>query len=53
MPTKQFGLVLDGTWHDGRGNALTENDPEKVLNMHNANPKSYKRDQEGRADKLC
>jgi len=25
-------LILHGTWRDGRTNALTENDPEKVAN---------------------
>jgi len=41
----------NGRWHDGRRNALTGNDPEKVSNMQKTNPKSYKR--EGRAEKLC
>jgi len=50
---KQFGLVLNGTWCDDRRNASTGNDPEEVSNMQKTNPKSYKQDQEGRAEKLC
>jgi len=36
---KQFRHVLDGTWRDGRRNALMGNDPEKVSNMK-TNPKN-------------
>ena len=28
-----FGLVLDGTWCNGRRNALMGNNPEKVSNV--------------------
>ena len=49
---KEFGLVFDGTWHDGRKNVLTGDKP-KVSNLEKTNPKSYKRDQEGRDEKLC
>jgi len=44
---EQFGLVLSGTWYDGRRNALTGSDPEKVSNVQKTSPKSCKRDQEG------
>ena len=43
-----FGLVLNDTWQDGRRNALTGNDPEKVSNIQKTNPKSYKQDHAGR-----
>jgi len=47
---EQFRLVLDdSTWHDGRRNALTRNDPEKVSNMQKTNPKNCTQDKEGRA----
>ena len=29
----QFGLVLNGMWHNGRRNVLTGTDPEKVSNV--------------------
>jgi len=36
----QFGLVLNGTWHDSRWHALTRNDPEKVSNMQKTNQRA-------------
>ena len=39
---KQFRLVLDGSWCDGRRYVLTKSDPEKVSHMQKTNPKSYK-----------
>ena len=42
MALKEFGLVLDDTWHNGRRNALPGNDHEKVSNVQKTNPKSYK-----------
>ena len=43
MPTKQFGLVLDGTWHDVRRNTLMENGPEKVSNVQKTKKEALKR----------
>jgi len=48
----QFRLVLDGTWHNGRRNALTGNHPEKVSSKQKTSLKNCKRDQGGRAKKL-
>jgi len=42
QPTKQFRLVLSDAWHDGRRNALTGDEPEKVSTMQKTNLKSYK-----------
>jgi len=36
----QFGLVLNGTWCDGRRNALMGNDPEKVSNVQKTNQRA-------------
>jgi len=37
---KQFGLVLDGTWCDGRGNPLMRNSLEEVSNVQKTNQRA-------------
>ena len=39
-------------WRDVRRNAFAGNDPEKVSNVQKTNPKSNKRNQEGRAENV-
>ena len=48
-----FGLVLDGTWCNGRRNALMGNNPEKVSNVQKTTPKSNNQDKERKVEKLC
>ena len=48
-----FGLVLDGTWCNGRRNALMGNNPEKVSNVQKTTPKSNYQDKERKVEKLC
>jgi len=46
---KEFGLLLHGTWQDGRRKfELTENNPGKALNVQKTKPKSNKQVQEER-----
>ena len=52
MPTKQFGLVLDDTWHDVIRNTLMENGPEKVSNVQKTT-KEQQHDKEGSIEKIC
>ena len=47
MDMKQFGLVLDGTWHMAHGTMAEEmccrgNDHEKISDVQKINPKSNK-----------
>ena len=35
-----FRLILSGAWHDGRRNALSGNNPEKVSNMQKTNKRA-------------
>jgi len=51
---EQFGRVLDGTWCNGRRNALTGMTLRRYQTCRRQTQRgSYKRDQEGRAEKLC
>jgi len=40
-------------WCNVRRNVLMGNDTEKVSNVQKTKPKSNRRDQEGRTEKLC
>jgi len=46
-------LILPTNLYVHGRNVLTGNNPENVSNVQKTNSKSYKQDQEGRAEVLC